>query len=112
MVSHPHTKGENICSCRFRDRAAIYTAFDAKYNYIVAVLLFEIGSAICGAANMMDVLIFGRALAGLGGSGLYVGVLTLLSALTTPKERPLYVASTGLIWGLGSVLGYALSRYF
>jgi MFS family permease len=53
----------------------------------------------------MDVLIFGRALAGLGGAGLYVGVITLLSALTTPIERPLYVASTGLTWGTGSVLG-------
>jgi MFS family permease len=54
----------------------------------------------------MDVLIFGRALAGLGGAGLYLGVLTLLSSLTTAPERPLYVASTGLVWGLGSVLGY------
>lgn len=53
----------------------------------------------------MDVLIFGRALAGLGGAGLYLGVLTLLSALTTASERPLYVASTGLVWGFGSVLG-------
>ena len=83
----------------------MYGTFNAKHNYVIAVVLFEIGSAICGAANMMDVLIFGRALAGLGGAGLYVGVLTLLSALTTPQERPLYVASTGLIWGFGSVLG-------
>jgi MFS family permease len=58
----------------------------------------------------MDVLIFGRALAGLGGAGLYVGVMTLLSALTTPTERPIYLASIGLLWGLGSVLGYAMFR--
>ena len=83
----------------------MFSTFDAKVNYIVSLLLFEIGSAICGAANMMDVLIFGRVLAGLGGAGLYVGVITLLSALTTPTERPLYVASTGLTWGTGSVLG-------
>jgi MFS family permease len=92
-------------ACR---RASLFSTFDAKVNYLVSLLLFEIGSAICGAANMMDVLIFGRALAGLGGAGLYVGILTLLSALTTPTERPLYVASTGLIWGAGSVLGWVV----
>ncbi|KAI9776218.1 MAG: hypothetical protein M1839_000539 [Geoglossum umbratile] len=92
--------------------ASLFSTFDAKINYIVSLLLFEIGSAICGAANMMDVLIFGRALAGLGGAGLYVGVLTLLSALTTPTERPLYVASTGLIWGAGSVLGPVIGGAF
>lgn len=74
-------------------------------SYLIAAILFEIGSALCGSANLMDVLIFGRALAGLGGAGLYLGVLTLLSALTTASERPLYIASTGLVWGFGSVLG-------
>ncbi|KAI9765802.1 MAG: hypothetical protein M1840_007084 [Geoglossum simile] len=92
--------------------ASLFSTFDAKVNYLVSLLLFEIGSAICGAANMMDVLIFGRALAGLGGAGLYVGVITLLSALTTPTERPLYVASTGLIWGTGSVLGPVIGGAF
>ncbi len=53
----------------------------------------------------MDVLFFGRALAGLGGAGLYLGVLTLLSALTIASERPIYIAYTSLVWGFGSVLG-------
>ena len=85
--------------------ASTYSTFDAKHLYLSAVVLFEIGSALCGSANKMDVLIFGRALAGLGGAGLYVGVLTLLSACTNAAERPLYVASTGLTWGFGAVLG-------
>ena len=53
----------------------------------------------------MDVLIFGRVVAGVGGAGVYVGVLTFLSALTTPTERPLYVGAIGLVWGSGAVLG-------
>lgn len=88
--------------------ASVYTSFDCKWNYINSVLLFEIGSAICGAANKMDVLIFGRALAGVGGVGMYVGVLTLLSTLTNASERPLYIASVGLLWGAGSVLGLVM----
>lgn len=93
-------------------RATVYSNFDAKYNYIVALFLFEVGSALCGAANIMDALIFGRVIAGLGGSGLYLGVLTILSSITTPQERPLYVASTGLTWGFGSVLGPVIGGSF
>ncbi|KAH8728394.1 major facilitator superfamily domain-containing protein [Phaeosphaeriaceae sp. PMI808] len=81
-------------------------------NYITAVILFEIGSAICGAANTMDLFIFGRALASVGGAGLYVGVITLLSALTNTGERPLYIFSVGLLWGAGSVLGPVIGGAF
>ncbi|ERF73026.1 hypothetical protein EPUS_07120 [Endocarpon pusillum Z07020] len=92
--------------------ASLFGSFDYKPLYLIALVLFEIGSALCGSANLMDVLIFGRALAGLGGAGLYLGVLTLLSALTTASERPVYVASTGLVWGLGSVLGPVIGGAF
>lgn len=53
----------------------------------------------------MDVLIFARALAGMGGVGLYAGVISMLSVTTTQKERPLYIAFTGLVWGIGAVTG-------
>ncbi len=86
-----------------RIRGKIYAQFDAKILYLISVFLFEAGSAICGAANKMDVLIFGRALCGLGGVGMYCGVLTLLSVTTTPHERPTYIGFTGITWGLGTV---------
>ena len=79
--------------------------FNAKSTYILCVLLFELGSAICGAAPSMDALIIGRAICGVAGSGMYVGVMTLLAATTTIRERPMYIGSTGLTWGLGTVLG-------
>lgn len=83
----------------------IFDQFNSKWTYIVSVALFEIGSAVCGAAPNMNALIIGRVICGIGGSGLYVGVMTLLAALTTIQERPMYVASTGFTWGLGMVLG-------
>lgn len=36
----------------------------------------------------MDVLIVGRVLAGMGGNGMYLGVMTLLSVNTSDRERP------------------------
>ncbi len=54
----------------------LYGVFDAKVLYIVTSVIFEVGSAICGAAPTMDAMIVGRAIAGFGASGIYVGSLT------------------------------------
>ena len=54
----------------------IYTLWDAKHLYFISSVIFEIGSALCGAAPMMNVMIVGRAIAGLGASGIYIGSLT------------------------------------
>jgi len=83
----------------------LYGQFNSKWLYVLNVFLFEVGSAICGAAPNMDVLIVGRAICGLSGSGLYVGVMTLIAVSTTMAERPLYISGTGITWGLGIVLG-------
>jgi MFS family permease len=83
----------------------LYGQFNSKWLYVLNVFLFEVGSAICGAAPNMDVLIIGRAICGLSGSGLYVGVMTLIAVSTTMAERPLYISGTGITWGLGIVLG-------
>ena len=50
----------------------IYGQFNAKWLYIFCTSLFEIGSAVCASAPTMNALIGGRALAGLGGAGMYV----------------------------------------
>jgi MFS family permease len=83
----------------------IYTQFNSKWLYLGSVFLFEVGSAICGAAPNMNVMIVGRAICGVSGSGLYVGVMSLIAVTTTMAERPLYVSATGITWGLGIVLG-------
>ncbi|KAL8857756.1 MAG: hypothetical protein Q9178_005656 [Gyalolechia marmorata] len=89
-----------------------YGVFNIKWLYIFHVSLFEVGSALCGAANTMTALIVGRTIAGVGGSGMYVGCLTYLSVTTTMQERPIYMGSTGLIWGLGTVLGPVVGGAF
>lgn len=83
----------------------LYGQFNAKWTYILNIVVFEVGSAICGAAPSMNVMIVGRALCGVAGAGLYVGVMTLIAMTTTLPERPLYIGGTGLTWGIGIVLG-------
>ncbi|KAL2867463.1 MFS general substrate transporter [Aspergillus lucknowensis] len=89
-----------------------YGLFNCKWLYIGTTAIFEVGSAVCGAAPNMDSLIVGRAICGLGGAGMYLGVMTILSILTTPTERPMYLGGTGLIWGTGTVLGPIIGGAF
>ncbi|KAH9209061.1 major facilitator superfamily domain-containing protein [Leptodontidium sp. 2 PMI_412] len=82
-----------------------YSLFDIKYLYIGFVTIFEIGSALSGAAPTMNALIVGRIIAGVGGCGMYVGGLTFLSVVTSVEERPFYISLVTPVWGIGTVLG-------
>ncbi|KAL1962640.1 hypothetical protein VTN77DRAFT_9354 [Rasamsonia byssochlamydoides] len=90
----------------------LYGLLDAKWLYIISSALFNIGSALCGAAPNMDALIIGRVLAGMGGNGMYLGVMTLLSVNTSDRERPGYLSFVGLVWGIGTVLGPVVGGAF
>ena len=65
--------------------------FNAKSLYLGSVILFMAGSALCGAAPNMNAFIVGRVIAGVGGNGVYLGVMTLLSVKTNDQERPMYL---------------------
>lgn len=82
-----------------------YGIFNIKPIYLANILLFEVGSALCGAAPNMTALIVGRVIAGVGGSGMYAGTLTYISVLTNMRERAAYMAGSTVVWGVGSVLG-------
>jgi hypothetical protein len=90
----------------------IYAQFNVKWTYIVSVFFFEVGSAICGAAPTIDSLIIGRAICGVSGAGMYVGLMTQLAVTTTIQERPMYIGGAGLVWGIGTVLGPIIGGAF
>ncbi|KAB8209760.1 major facilitator superfamily domain-containing protein [Aspergillus parasiticus] len=90
----------------------VYRVFNVKYVYLFNIAMFEIGSAVCGAAPNMTALVVGRVIAGVGGSGMYSGTLSFVAMLTSLKERPLYMAGSTVIWGIGSVLGPVVGGAF
>ena len=65
----------------------LYQIFNAKWLYILGILVFEVGSAICGAAPNMSALIVGRAIAGIGATSIYTGSLFHISVNTNEQER-------------------------
>jgi len=46
-----------------------FQIFNAKWFYILGCFVFEVGSALCGAAPSMNALIIGRVIAGIWGYG-------------------------------------------
>lgn len=70
----------------------LYGLFNAKHLYIGSSIIFLAASSLCGGAPNMTAMIVGRVFAGISGNGMYLGVLTLLSAYTTDAERPTYLS--------------------
>lgn len=86
--------------------------FSAKALFLGATVVFMAASALCGAAPNIAAFIVGRAIAGVGGTGMYMGLLTILSVNTSDSERPRYLSLTGFWWGIGTVLGPVVGGAF
>jgi MFS family permease len=54
----------------------LYTFFSVKGTFLTSLFLFELGSAICGAAPSSVAFIIGRAIAGSGAAGIQSGVVS------------------------------------
>ncbi|KAJ2972132.1 hypothetical protein NUW58_g9247 [Xylaria curta] len=83
----------------------IYKFYEIKMTFLISVALFEIGSVICGAAPNSVVFIVGRAIAGLGGAGIFSGVTIIMVTLVPLRKRAMFQGLFGTIFGLASVLG-------
>lgn len=70
----------------------LYDLLNAKWLYVGSATLFLAASTLCGGAPTIEAEIVGRVLAGAGGTGLFIGVLTLLSVNTSETERPIYLS--------------------
>ncbi|MFF5501994.1 MDR family MFS transporter [Streptomyces roseolus] len=77
-----------------------------------AIVLFLIGSALCGIAQNMPQLIAFRAVQGLGGGGLMVLSMAIVGDLVSPRERGKYQGLFGAVFGATSVLGPLLGGLF
>ena len=60
----------------------------------------------------MTILIFGRAIQGIGGGGLEALSEIILTDMTTLKERALWTGVLGFVWAAGSVIGPLLGAVF
>ncbi|KAL9107727.1 MAG: hypothetical protein Q9227_007442 [Pyrenula ochraceoflavens] len=90
----------------------VYTYFNVKWTYIIALILFEAGSVLCAAATTSKMLIGGRALAGVGASALFSGSMTIIGYTVTLRKRAIYIALLSSMFGIASVVGPILGGAF
>ncbi|MCK1796116.1 MDR family MFS transporter [Streptomyces sp. XM4193] len=86
--------------------------YGRKRLYQGAIVIFLIGSALCGLAQTMVELIAFRAIQGLGGGGLMVLSMAIVGDLVPPRDRGRYQGLFGAVFGVTSVLGPLLGGLF
>ena len=74
------------------------TFYSPKWVFLASILIFEIGSTICGAAPNSTAFIIGRAVAGLGSAGIFSGAIVIIvvstrTALIIRKKQSLILPS-------------------
>ncbi|KAF2478181.1 MFS general substrate transporter [Lindgomyces ingoldianus] len=92
-----------------------FTLFPQTFIYLLYVALFEVGSLVCALAPSSGALIVGRAIAGLGASGIFAGGLVILTTVIPLHKRAIWTGtmnSTFIIASIvGPVLGGALTQH-
>ncbi|KAH8892910.1 major facilitator superfamily transporter [Thozetella sp. PMI_491] len=102
-----------LTSCGFiLPYGRLYTLFPTKPVFLSGILLFEAGSAICGAASSSLMLIIGRAVAGLGSSGIFTGAILTMVNTVPLHRRPMLQGLFGACFGVASVAGPLLGGAF
>src|SRR6266498_4061008 len=79
--------------------------------YVFAMLLFLVGSVLCGWANSMTQLIFARALQGLGAGGLLPLAFILIGEMFTLEQRANMQGFFSGVWGVSSIVGPLLGGF-
>lgn len=90
----------------------MYTFYSIKTVYLVSIVIFEIGSAICGAAPSSVALIVGRSIAGVGSAGIFAGAIVIIAYSVPLVKRPIYTGLVGAMYGLASIAGPLLGGVF
>ncbi|KAK6996788.1 ABC transporter [Favolaschia claudopus] len=84
----------------------------AKIILLTVVVIFELGSLLCAIAPSVNILIFGRVVAGIGASGLMVSVLYIIAKVTTIRQRPIFIGVFGGVYAIASVVGPLIGGVF
>ncbi|KAJ4377287.1 hypothetical protein N0V83_000111 [Neocucurbitaria cava] len=90
----------------------IFQLYNTKRTFLASIVIFEAGSALCGAAPNSSALIVGRAIAGIGAAGIGCGAIMITVVLVPLRKRPIFTSFFGLAFGVSSVVGPVVGGSF
>src|SRR6266567_4174153 len=85
--------------------------YGRKRVFFVGTAIFLIGTTLCGFARSMVVLIWFRALQGIGAGAIQLIAVTIIGDIYTPAERARIQGFSSAVWGFAAVIGPALSAF-
>lgn len=86
--------------------------YGRKIVFQTAIVVFLIGSALCGISQNLPELIIFRAIQGFGGGGLIVTATAIIGDIIPPRDRGRYQGIFGAVFGFASVAGPLLGGFF
>ncbi|KAF4826449.1 Efflux pump roqT [Colletotrichum tropicale] len=86
-----------------------YELFSLKLTFMVAIAFREVGLAVCGSAPNSIAFIIGRAITGIGCSGIIIGTWVVLAHSVPIRQRAVYTGFLGAFSGVGGIIGPLIS---
>lgn len=81
----------------------IYTIFQAKWVFVSAILVFMIGSLVAALSSSSTIFIVGRAIQGMGTSGILSGGLIIIAQVVPLRMRSFIGGAIGAMEGVAMI---------
>jgi EmrB/QacA subfamily drug resistance transporter len=86
--------------------------YGRKPFFLFAIVVFVVGSALCGVASSMYELAAFRAVQGIGAGGLFTLALAIIGDIVAPRERARYQGMFLAVFGSATVIGPIVGGFF
>jgi EmrB/QacA subfamily drug resistance transporter len=86
-------------------------AYGRKYLFLFAIVVFLLGSALCGLATTMTQLVVFRAVQGIGAGGLFPLSLAVIGNIVPPRDRGRWQGLIGAVFAASSIIGPAIGGF-
>ncbi|CAI7674473.1 unnamed protein product [Penicillium discolor] len=90
----------------------LYKLFSVRIVFLASILVFEVASAICGAAPNSVAFIIGRAICGVGAAGILAGTIMCIIHSVPLHKRPQIQGLFGALFGIASIVGPLIGGAF